>query len=163
MWYHVYGTVANGQRISIGGVTGTTANGMFYAKTNGYPAGQFAMYTDPALTKPWAADAPYLGGGRVEAGYRGQGVTPTAGGYMDITYTADRPASYRCDSKSYRKLSANYPPGSSGAGWYSLLYNSAAAATSPGGRHLRRTGVTAVVLGAGPVASRCVLQQPSLA
>ena len=127
----------NGQRVLIAGVQGNAAaNGTFFAKTNGYPADQFALYQDANLSIPIAGTGPYTSGGTIKPAYRGQYITaatgqPTGDAFLDLTYSADRPASYVCSSVLYRKLMVDYPPASHAAGWYSALYNSTAGANSP--------------------------------
>src|SRR5262249_6989394 len=82
-------SLSNGQRVLISGVQGNSAaNGTFYAKTSGYPGGQFALYLDANLSKPVAAAGDYTGGGFVKPAYRGQNITPTPDAYLDLTYTA---------------------------------------------------------------------------
>ena len=122
----------NGQPLLISGVLGNSAaNGSFFAKTSGYPAGQFALYLDSALTSPAAGNGPYAGGGSLEPAYRGQDLTPTPDAFIDLTYSSDRLASYICSASAYRKLLVNYPPAAHAAGWYSILYNSAAGSAAP--------------------------------
>src|SRR5262249_24747216 len=71
-------SLANGQRVLVSSVTGNAAaNGTFYAKTSGYSTGQFALYSDSALTAPVAANGAYAGGGTVKPAYRGQNLSPT--------------------------------------------------------------------------------------
>src|SRR5262249_47426750 len=118
-------SLANGQRVLVSSVTGNAAaNGTFYAKTSGYSAGQFALYSDSALTAPVAANGAYAGGGTVKPAYRGQNLSPTPDAYLDLTYTAERPASYYCGTSAYRKMLTAYPSAAHAAGWYSVLYQS---------------------------------------
>ena len=125
-------TLTDGQTIDIAGVLGNTAaNGFFYIKASGYPAGQFALYQDANLSIPVSGNGAYAGGGVAKPDYRGQNLTPTSDGYLDLTYSADRPASYLCSSSTYRKLVVNYPAADNGAGWYSALYNSTAGVAAP--------------------------------
>jgi hypothetical protein len=123
----------NGQQILISGIQGNTAaNGTYYAKTSGYPAGQFGLYQDAALVKPVAGSGNYTGGGTVKPTYRGWLFRPyEQDAYLDLTYTSDRPASVDCSATSYRKLVSNYPPADHGAGWYVEMYQSAAPANAP--------------------------------
>ena len=133
------GNLSNGQAVLIAGVSGNAAaNGTYYAKTIGYPANQFALYLDAALTMPVGGSGGYSGGGAVKPAYRGQNVTPVIDAFQDMTYAADRPASYICMGSSspgygpsYQKLVADYPAGAHSAGWYVEMYNSAAASTAP--------------------------------
>ena len=122
--------LANGQAVTISGVQGNTAaNGNFYAKTTGFGAGQFALYTDASLTQAVAANGSYAGGGVVKPAYRGQNLTPTPDAYQDLTYGSDRPASYICSTNawpSYRKLVSDYPAAAPTAAWYDELYQSTA-------------------------------------
>jgi hypothetical protein len=125
-------SIGNGQRVSIGGVQGNVAaNGTFYAKTAGYPAGHFALYQDAALTKSVPGSGNYAGGGTVEGAYRGQNLKPTVDAFLNVTYTGDRSATYLCDEFHYRKLIVNYPSATHSSGWYVELYNSARGAASP--------------------------------
>lgn len=125
-------SLSNGQRVTIAEIAGNTAaNGAFYVKTTGYAKGRFALYLDAALSRPVAGTGEYLDGGFVKPAYRGQGLSPTPDAFQDLTYTGDRPASYVCSPKAYRKLLVNYPPGSQGAGWYAEVYDSAGADDSP--------------------------------
>jgi hypothetical protein len=126
--YHL----VNGQQVLIGGVQGNAAaNGTYYAKTSGYPPGQFGLYQDAALVKPVAGSGTYTGGGIVKPAYRGWLSRPHEDGYLDLTYTADRPASAVCSATTYRKLVTDYPPADHAAGWYVELYQSAAPANAP--------------------------------
>jgi hypothetical protein len=125
-------TLSDGQAVLISGVLGNTAaNGSFYLKASGYPAGQFALYLDSNLTKPVIGNGAYAGGGAAKPAYRGESLTPTSDAYLDLTYSSDRPASYICSSSTYRKLMVNYPSANHAAGWYNVLYNSSAGATAP--------------------------------
>ena len=63
--------------------------------------------------------------------YRGQVRLPEGDAFQDLSYNLDRPASYSCTANSYRKLLADYPPASHGAGWYVELYNSTAGPAAP--------------------------------
>lgn len=124
--------VANGQRVAIRGVQGNlAANGSYFAKTTGYPKGHFGVYADPNLTQPVAGSGAYAAAGTVEPAYRGSTISPVSDAYQDITYTGDRPASYTCGAKTYRKLLTNYPPASPMAGWYVMAYDSTAGASAP--------------------------------
>ena len=128
--------LANGQTVQVSAVGGNTAaNGLYYAKTNGYPAGQFALYQDSGLSKPISGSGVYTGGGRVKPAYQGQFVSPVSDGYLDVTYTSDRPPLYACFNTTslttYRKLLVDYPSANHAAGWYEEVYNSTAASTSP--------------------------------
>jgi hypothetical protein len=127
------GSLTNGQVVSIAGVLGNTAaNGtLYYAKTTGYSATQFALYHDAALTIPVAATGVYGGGGTVKPAYRGQALIPLSDAYQDLSYNLDRPANYSCTAAAYRKMLADYPPAAGAAGWYVEMYNSAAGATAP--------------------------------
>ncbi|MDP9170933.1 MAG: hypothetical protein M3N54_09980 [Acidobacteriota bacterium] len=124
-------SMANSRRVLISGVVGSAVNGSYFAKTSGYPAGQFALYLDAALTRPFAGSGVYGGGGIVKPAYRGWGVHPTPDAYLDLTYTADRPASYTCSASTYRKLTTDYPAAAHAAGWYAEIYNSTAGANAP--------------------------------
>jgi hypothetical protein len=123
----------NGQQVFISGVQGdTSANGTYYAKTSGYPPGQFGLYQDAALIRPVAGSGNYTGGGTVKPTYRGGMFRPVQhDAYLDLTYTADRPASAACSANTYRKLVTNYPPADHGAGWYVEMYQAAAPANTP--------------------------------
>ncbi len=125
-------SLSNGQRVAINGVAGNPpANGTFYIKSSGYPAGQFGLYSDASLTTPVAGSGDYVGGGIIKPGYRGQNLSPAPDALLDITYNNDRQSSYRCDETAYRKLLANYPPAAHSAGWYAEVYNSAGAPDDP--------------------------------
>jgi len=124
-------SLSNGQVVLIAGVLGNTAaNGTYYAKT--ISATQFALYRDGNLTVPVAGAGAYGGGGTVRPAYRGASATGDA--FQDLTYSADRPASYICvttgNNFSYRKMLADYPPAAHAAGWYVELYNSQAGSSS---------------------------------
>ncbi|HEY3841462.1 MAG TPA: hypothetical protein VGL72_33055, partial [Bryobacteraceae bacterium] len=123
----------NGQRVLITGVQGNTAaNGSYYARTNGYPAGEFGLFLDASLTKPVAASGRYAGGGIVKPAYRGSSLKerrPDA--WLDITYSSDRPASYLCSANFYRKILTNYPPAAASAGFYLMIYHSQAGPDAP--------------------------------
>jgi len=130
------GSLSNGQVVQIAGVLGNTAantpgNATYYAKTNGYAATQFALYSDPNLTVPVAGTGGYGGGGAVKPAYRGQALVPDGDAFQDLSYNLDRPAGYICTGNSYRKLLADYPPASHAAGWYAELYNATAGAAAP--------------------------------
>ena len=117
--------LSNGQPVLISGVQGNNAaNGTWFAKTSGYAAGQFGLYLDANLTMPVTATGDYTAGGIVKPAYRGQAVNPISDAWMDLTYSSDRPASYGCSTKVYRKLVTNYPSADHSAGWYSMLYQS---------------------------------------
>ncbi len=124
------GSLSNGQRVLIAGVN-AAANGTYYAKTSGYTATQFALYQDAGLTVPVAASGSYGGGGTVKPAYRGQGQSPVADAFQDLSYNLDRPASYSCTPTTYRKILADYPAAGHSAGWYVEMYNSAAGAAAP--------------------------------
>ena len=125
-------SLSNGQAVLISGIAGNTAaNGSYYLKTSGSATGQFALYLDPNLTQPVSGNGAYAGGGVAKPAYRGQSLVPTPDGYLDLTYSSDRPASYICSSASYRKLMVNYPAADHAAGWYDVLYNSTAGAAAP--------------------------------
>ena len=128
--------LANGQRVAISGVSGdTAANGTFYAKTTGYPAGQFALYLDSNLVTPAPGSGSYSGGGVVKPAYRGWLVTPVNDALFDIGYAADYPVNYACfPGPGYfgnRKLMVNYPSANHAAGWYEEVYNSTVGSTAP--------------------------------
>jgi hypothetical protein len=127
------GNMSNGQAVLI--VAGVPPNAaatgtLYYAKTTGYPANQFALYSDPNLTVPVGPGA-YRGGGTVKPAYRGQALTPNGDAFQDLSYNLDRPANYSCTANSYRKLLADYPVVADAAGWYVEMYNSAAGQTAP--------------------------------
>ena len=69
------GNLTNGQVVAISGVN-------YYAKTIGYTATTFALYVDPNLTVPVAANA-YISGGIVKPAYRGQGLVPDEDAFQD--------------------------------------------------------------------------------
>jgi hypothetical protein len=123
----------NGQQVLISGIQGNTAaNGTYYAKTSGYPRGQFGLYRDAALVKPVAGSGNYSGGGTVKPTYRGWLFRPVHhDAYLDLTYTADRPASSGCSATTYRKLVTSSPPSDPGAAWYLEMYRDAAQASAP--------------------------------
>lgn len=124
--------LANGQRVTISGVLGNTAaNGFYFVKTSGYATGQFGLYSDAALTHPVAGNGTWTGGGTMKPAYRGQNITPAADAFLDLTYTGDRPASYRCDANSYRKMLTDYPAATHSAAWYAEMFNSAAGINGP--------------------------------
>ena len=126
-------SLSNGQVVSIAGVQGNTAaNGQFYVKVTGYSSGQFALYQDVNLTQPVQGNGVYSGGGIAKPAYRGAaGLYPAPDGYLDLTYSANRPAAYICSAASYRKTMVNYPSADHAAGWYSVLYNSTAGPSAP--------------------------------
>ena len=125
-------SLSNGQRVLIAVVLGNTAaNGTFYVKTTGYPATQFALYRDAALTMPVAGTGGYSGGGRVKPAYRGQNMSPVSDAFQDLSYNLDRPANNSCTTSGYRKLLADYPSAAHAAGWYVEMYKSAAGASAP--------------------------------
>ncbi|HXE04488.1 MAG TPA: hypothetical protein VN579_00770, partial [Bryobacteraceae bacterium] len=63
--------LANGQQITSFAIAGNSAaNGTFYAKTSGYAATQFALYSDAGLTVPVAGNGAYTGGGTVRGAGR---------------------------------------------------------------------------------------------
>ncbi|HEX4137077.1 MAG TPA: Ig-like domain-containing protein [Bryobacteraceae bacterium] len=126
------GSLTNGQRVQIAGVVGNvTANGTWYAKTAGFSATQFALYSDANLTVTVAGIGVYLGGGTVKPAYRGQGLSPVSDAFQDLSFTTDRSAGYSCTTTSYRKLLADYPAGSHAAAWYVEMYKSSAGSTAP--------------------------------
>jgi hypothetical protein len=133
------GSLSNGQAVLIAGVPGNTAaNGNYYAKTTGYSANQFALYRDAALTMPVAGTGAYGGGGTVKPAYRGESLNALGNALQDLTYTADRPASYQCigaagggNNPSYQKLLADYPAASHAAGWRVEMYNAGAGTAAP--------------------------------
>ena len=129
------GSLSNGQAVSIAGVQGNTAaNGSYYARTTGYSSTTFGLYKDSALTVPVAGTGAWTSGGVVKPAYRGESLTPVGDAYQDITFTADRPASYQCAggaSPTYTKLLADYPAASHAAGWYLEMYDSTAGAGAP--------------------------------
>jgi hypothetical protein len=125
---------ANGERVLISGVTGNTAaNGLYYAKTSGYPASQFGLYTDAALSQPVAGNGTYAGGGTVKPAYQGWSeADPAYDAFQDLTYTSDMPASYNCTpGSSHHKLLTDYPSAEHAAGWYFEFYQISAGAASP--------------------------------
>ncbi|MEP6714076.1 MAG: hypothetical protein ABJC09_00800 [Terriglobia bacterium] len=124
--------LSNGQAVLISGVQGNgAANGLWFAKTSGFAANQFALYQDAALTRPVAGNGSYSGGGAVKPAYRGQSLNPVADAFLDIGYTLDRAPSYSCSATTYRKLVTNYPAADHSAGWYSMLYQSGAGKNAP--------------------------------
>jgi hypothetical protein len=124
--------LSNGQRVSITGVQGNAAaNGLYYAKTAGFPNNRFGLYLDPSLSKPVAGAGEYAGGGIIQPAYRGGSSKLREDGFIDITYTSNRFASYTCTKDSYRKLLTNYPPAAHGAGYYEMLYRSNAGPGAP--------------------------------
>ena len=115
--------IANGQRVLVAGVQGNlAANGLWFAKTTGFAKGEFALYSDPSMTKPSVGSGQYTGNGIVKPAYRGSGVRPD--GYIDLTFSSDRPASYNCSAGSYRKLMSHYAPAALSAPYYLMLYRS---------------------------------------
>ncbi|HWE49585.1 MAG TPA: hypothetical protein VG273_07350, partial [Bryobacteraceae bacterium] len=129
------GGLTNGQAVQVAGVGGiAAANGTYYAKTTGFSGTQFALYTDVNLTRPVSGTGAFSGGGRVKPAYRGQNLNTVSDALQDLTYTADRPASYLCsagNSPSYEKLLTAYPAATHSAGWYVEMYNSTAGAAAP--------------------------------
>jgi hypothetical protein len=130
------GALSNGQSVQIAGVGGVLgANGTFFAKTTGFGNTQFALYSDPNLTVPVKGTGAFSGGGTAKPAYRGQAISSPADALQDLTYTANRPASYICsggaNSPSYQKLLTAYPAASHAAGWYVEMYNSTAGAAAP--------------------------------
>jgi hypothetical protein len=125
--------LVNGEQVLISGIQGNTAaNGIYYAKTLGYPPGQFGLYQDAALIKPVEGSGTYTGGGTVKPAYRGIFRGPDQhDAYLDLTYNGDRPASAACSATTYRKLVSNYPPADRGGGWYVEMYQSTAPANAP--------------------------------
>ncbi|HTA42780.1 MAG TPA: hypothetical protein VK789_10050 [Bryobacteraceae bacterium] len=125
--------MVNGQHVLIADVQGIAqANGTYFAKTAGYPAGQFGLYFDSVLKKPVAGAGTYAGGGILKPGYLGSGwkaSRPDA--YQDITYTSDRPALYICGVNTYRKLASDFTPAAAGAGFYLMTYRSTAGQGGP--------------------------------
>jgi hypothetical protein len=125
----------NGQVVSISGVAGNTAANVLnaYAQTSGYPAGQFALFADSALTQPIAGNGAYSGGGTVKPAYQGAfEADPARDAFQDLVYTADIPASYQCVAgQSYSKLVTDYPPAAPQSGWYFEEYCASCGAASP--------------------------------
>ena len=126
----------NGQPVLVEGVSGTAgANGTFFARSSGYPPGQFGLYLDAALTRPISDTSAYVSGGIVKPGYRGQNISPAVDGYLDLTYSVDRPASYYCSpggqSPAYRKLVSGYPAAAQSAPWFIELYRSGGGSDAP--------------------------------
>ena len=123
--------LSNGQPVTIAGVVGNAAaNGTFYAKTIGFSSTAFGLYHNQNLTVP-VVGAGTGSLGTVKPAYRGQVLVPEEDAFQDLTYTGARPAGYSCATNSYRKLLADYPPASHGAGWYVELYKSGAGAAAP--------------------------------
>jgi hypothetical protein len=124
--------LANGQRVLVAGVEGNTAaNGLWFAKTAGFPKGDFALYFDPALTKPSVGSGTYTGNGIVKPAYRGNSKEHRSDAFLDLTFSSDRPASYLCDARNYRKLMTDYPPAAPSAGFYLMLYRSTGGPSDP--------------------------------
>jgi hypothetical protein len=125
--------LSNGQRVLVAGVDGNmAANGLWFAKTQGYAPGQFALYYDAALSRPSAGSGRYTGNGIVKPAYRGAYLKQRrTDAFLDLTFRSDRAASYICDAKSYRKLMSNYGPANPSAGFYLMLYRSAGVASDP--------------------------------
>ena len=124
--------LSNGQRVLVAGVQGNTAaNGLWFAKTTGFSQGAFALYFDPEMTKPSVPSGTYTGNGIVKPAYRGvnNGVRPDA--YQDLTFSADRFPSNKCDDRSYRKLLSDYAPAAHSAPYYLMLYRSTAGPSGP--------------------------------
>ena len=125
---------SNGQRVLISGIGGNAAaNGMYFAKTSGYPAGQFGLYTDGGLTQSVTGNGAYTGGGTVRGAYQGWSeADPAYDAFQDLTYTSDMGAGYNCTpGSSHRKLVTNYPAADHAAGWYFEFYRLAGGASSP--------------------------------
>ena len=129
--------ISNGQVVLIAGAQGiAAANGNFFAKTAGYPAGQFGLYLDFNLTQAVTGAGAYSGGGVVKPAYRGTNISPDTDGFLDLTYTLDRPAFYQCGDTtfslpSYEKLTSGYPAASHSAAWYMEFYHSSGGSTAP--------------------------------
>ena len=128
--------LSNGQPVLVAGVQGNTAaNGVFFAKTSGYPGGQFALFLNAALTEPASGTDTFAGGGTVKPAYRGQNLNPTSDAFLDLTYSSDRPAEYYCSATSanqgYRKILTDYPSANHSAGWYTELYQSSGGTNAP--------------------------------
>ena len=126
------GNLSNGQRVIVEGVKGlASANGDYFVKTAGFPEGHFGLFSDARLTTPVAGDGRYSGGGVVKPAYRGAEAPVRADAYLDIGYSLDRSASYRCDAHGFRKLMTNYGPAAHSAGYYVMTYNSSGGPGSP--------------------------------
>jgi len=124
--------IGNGQRVLVAGVQGNSAaNGLWFAKTAGFSQGDFALYSDPEMTKPSAGSGKYAGNGIVKPAYRGtvNGRRPDA--YLDLTFLSDRPAAYKCGTGYYRKLMSDYAPAAQAAPYYLMLYRSTAGKSGP--------------------------------
>lgn len=125
-------SLSNGQKVLITDVKGNAkANGSYYAKTAGYPNGQFGLYEDPNLSKPVAGTGAYTGGGIAKPVYRGVNANPLSDSFLDITYGPDREPSYLCGPNTYRKLLTNYSPAAPNAGWYVMAYKANAGPMAP--------------------------------
>jgi hypothetical protein len=124
--------LSNGQRVLVAGVQGNSAaNGLWFAKTSGLPQGEFALYFDPEMTKPSAGSGKYTGSGIVKPAFRGVINGHRNDAYLDLTFSSDRPASYRCSPGSYRKLMSHYAPAAQSAPYYLMLYRSTAGKSGP--------------------------------
>lgn len=125
--------LSNGQQVEISGVGGNSAaNGIYYAQTSGYPAGQFGLYQDSALTMPVAGSGNYTTGGVMKPVYRGDSLNPTQDAYLDLTYTGDRPPAWTCSVSNYGNVVSYYPATDNGGrGWYVEMYNSTAGSAAP--------------------------------
>jgi hypothetical protein len=124
--------LSNGQRVLVVGVQGNqAANGLWFAKTGGFPKGEFALYSDPEMARPSVGSGSYTSNGLIKPAYRGvrNGRRPDA--YLDLTFSSDRPASYKCSAESYRKLLSDYPPAAPAAPYYLMLYRSTSGANGP--------------------------------
>ncbi len=113
--------VTDNSLVTISGVQGiAAANGIYFARTGGYAAGQFALYLDSAMARPASGTGSYTGGGTFQPAYTGVGDA-----FLNLTYSSDRPALYAClSTATYAKLVTNYPPARHAAGWYTELYQS---------------------------------------
>jgi hypothetical protein len=124
--------MSNGQEVLIEDVQGNlAANGKYYARTAGYPPGQFGLYLDAALLTSATGSNIYTGGGIVKPAYRGWELHPAQDAYLDITYTGDRPASAKCSATTDPKVVSDYPPADQSAGWYLEMYRPSAGPTGP--------------------------------
>jgi len=124
----------NGEQVAIAGAGGdTAANGTYYAQNSGYPAGQFALYSDPSLTVPVSGNGIYTTGGTVKPAYQGWSeADPAYDAFQDLTYTSDMPASYSCvPGSAHRRLVTDYPAAEGDGGWYYEFYQSTGGASAP--------------------------------
>ena len=124
----------NGEQVLIAGAGGNTAaNGTYYAQQSGYPAGQFALYSDPSLTTPVAGNGIYTTGGTVKPAYQGWSeADPAYDAFQDLTYTSDMPASYSCvPGSAHRRLLTDYPAAEDDGGWYYEFYQSTGGSGAP--------------------------------